>query len=380
MKKVTIVSDFYPPHWTGISKSISYLAESIKKEFLTTILTVQFDKKLALIEKHKQLTIRRFPELFSLSRAKFSLSLLYSLLKNINQSDIILVNSPSIHILPVSIISKIYKKKLLIFHQGDLILPKSIFNCLIEKFFDFASVISFAFANQLATYTEDYATNSRLLKNFPKKTQAFIPPLPYFSNNQKHKQPDTNLKIKLKKLKKRKLFLIGFAGRFVEEKGFDVLLNAAIKLKQKRDDFLLVFAGETKISYENTFSKGQALINKLKNNLIFLGLLNDDELISFYQSLDLFILPSRSECFGLVQAEAVAQKTPVLVSDIPGARDLVRQTAYGLIFEKNSSAALAKEIEKILTNLNSFDLNYQNVLKYFDYQNSQKKLINFLNK
>jgi len=378
MKKVTIVSDFYPPHWTGISKSIYYMLESIENEFLTTVLTVQFDKTLAVEEKHKNSTVRRFPVLFSLSRAKFSLSLILYFFKNINQNDIVLVNSPSIHILPVSIIAKISKKKLLIFHQGDLILPKGIFNYLIEKLFDFASMLSFALANQLATYTNDYAKNSRLLTKFPKKTQVFIPPLPYFNKRQKNKKLDIQLDNKFKKIQKQKVFLIGFAGRFVEEKGFDVLLKAATKLSQKRKDFLLVFAGETNISYEKTFLKEQFLINKLKNNLIFLGLLNDEQLKSFYQSIDLFVLPSRSECFGLVQAEAMAQKTPVLVSDIAGARDPVKQTAFGLLFEQNNSDDLAQKIEKMLNGLDDFNKNYLNVINYFNYQNSQNKLINFL--
>ncbi|MFA6814645.1 MAG: hypothetical protein WCR60_03825, partial [Patescibacteria group bacterium] len=176
MKKVTILSDFYPPHWTGISKSVSYIVDAIEKEFLTTVLTVQFDKKLLLKEKRKHSMIRRFPKLFSVSRAQFSLSLLCYFVKNINQVDIVLINSPSIHILPISLISKIFKKKLLIFHQGDLILPNGLFNYLIEKLFDLASLISFALADQLATYTDDYAKNSRLLSKFPKKTTFFIPP------------------------------------------------------------------------------------------------------------------------------------------------------------------------------------------------------------
>lgn len=378
MKKITIVSDFYPPHWTGIAKSIFYLADSIKEEFLTTVLTVKFEKKLKSTEKSKSLIIKRFPASFSLSRAKFSFALIFYFLKNIKHSDVVLINSPSIHILPISVICKIFKKKLIIFHQGDLILPKGIINYLIQKCFDFTSFISFALADQLATYTQDYAKNSRLLKKFPKKTQSLILPLPYFSNTQLSLQFDKQLKSRLNALKKKKTFLIGFAGRFVEEKGFDVLLEAMIKLRKKRDDFFLIFAGETNISYEKTFFKDQALIKKLKDNLIFLGLLNDMQLNTFYQSLDLFILPSRSECFGLVQAEAMANKTPVIVSDIPGAREPVKQTGYGLLFTSKNPEALMVNIEKMLSNLKSFDENYKKVRQYFDQEKAQQDLLNFL--
>ncbi len=275
-------------------------------------------------------------------------------------------------------IAKVFQKKILIFHQGDLILPKGMINYLIQKIFDLASLISFALADQLATYTQDYAQNSRLLKKFPQKTQAFVPPLPYFAQPQIAGQFDQQLQRKLSALKKKKTFLIGFAGRFVEEKGFDVLLAAIIKLKEQRDDFWLVFAGETNINYEKTFFKDQRLVNKLKDNLIFLGLLNDVQLHTFYQSIDLFILPSRSECFGLVQAEAMAQKTPVIVSDIPGARDPVVTTGYGLLFENNNSLALMLTIEKMLNHSKSFDKNYKKVLQYFDQNKAQRDLLNFL--
>ena len=379
MKRVTIVSDFYIPHWTGISKSIAYLARAIKEEFATTVLTVQFKKKLPLEEQEAGLKIIRRPHLFSLSRAKFSFSLIFYFLKNINKTDIVLINSPSIHILPISLIAKLFGKKLLIFHQGDLILPKGLLNYLIEKFFDLASLISFYLAQKLATYTQDYAFNSRLLKKFINKTVAFVPPLPYFVEDEEQKKADPKIEKKLLKLKKKKKFLIGFAGRFTEEKGFDVLLKAATQLSKKRKDFVLIFAGETNIAYEKTFLRNKALVDGLENKLIFLGLLDDSQLKAFYQLLDLFILPSRSECFALVQAEAMAQKTPVLVSNIAGARDPVRQSNFGLLFESENSHDLAKKIEEYLNASQTFHNKFRKVLEYFDYKKSQKALLDFLN-
>lgn len=379
MKKVTIVSDFYIPHWTGISKSIAYIAEAIKEDFTTTVLTVQFDSELALKEKKDGLEIVRRPYSFSLSRAKFSFSLIFYFLKEINKTDIVLVNSPSIHVLAISLITKLFGKKLLIFHQGDLILPKGMVNYFIEFFFNLASLISFALAKQLATYTSDYALNSRLLKKFPKKTLSFIPPLPYFSQANKQEDLDIEIKKKLLKIKEEKKFLIGFAGRFTEEKGFDILLKAAAKLREKRKDFILIFAGKTNLAYEKTFSKNKALIDSLENELVFLGLLDDSQLKAFYRSLDLFVLPSRSECFALVQAEAMAQKTPVIVSNIAGARDPVKQTGFGLLFESENPDDLAEKIEEYLDKPQFVNDKFNKVLDYFDHKKSKEGLLNFLN-
>jgi glycosyltransferase involved in cell wall biosynthesis len=239
--------------------------------------------------------------------------------------------------------------------------------------------VGFFFAKKLATYTYDYASHSRLLKKFPKKTIAFVPPLPYFNPSNKQNKTDLKIKNKLSKIKKEKKHLIGFAGRFTEEKGFDILLKAGIELSKKRKDFVLLFAGQTNIAYEKTFLKNKLLVKALKDHLIFLGLLNDAQLNVFYQSLDLFVLSSRSECFALVQAEAMAQRTPILVSNIPGARDPVKQTNFGFLFESENSEDLEQKIEKYLNEPQIFDNQFSEVAKYFSYKKSKNDVLSFLN-
>ncbi len=102
----------------------------------------------------------------------------------------------------------------------------------------------------------------------------------------------------------------GFAGRLVEEKGVDVLLKAVKLLARERSDFQVLLAGES-MDYEVEYRR---LIDQLsrscKDQVSFLGLLSANELSNFYQSLDWLILPSRSECFGLVQAEAMSFDKP----------------------------------------------------------------------
>ncbi len=376
--KVLIVSDFFYPHWTGISKSIGYITESLQQEFDFTVLTVQYDPDLKRNETIGETQVRREPYLFKLSRVKYSCSLLITFLKLVRKNDVVLINSPCSNVLPISIFTKLFGKKLLIFHQGDLILPQSIGNRIIQKIFDLMTVASFALADKLATYTQDYSLNSRLLPAFKEKTKAVKPPLPFFKFDYKAQfQPQPKLYQQLEELKKDK-YLIGFAGRFVEEKGFDILLQAMVALVQERTDIHFVFAGETNIDYEDHFAQNLNLINQLKGNLTLLGLLNESQLAVFYKKLDLFLLPSRSECFGLVQAEAMAAKTPVVVSDIPGARDVVIQTNYGLTFKDGSVQDLKRTISQAIAELDSFSQNYSRVIKYFDHERARTEAAQFI--
>jgi glycosyltransferase involved in cell wall biosynthesis len=63
-----------------------------------------------------------------------------------------------------------------------------------------------------------------------------------------------------------------------------------------------------------------------------------------------FVLPStgRLEAFGIVVLEAMATAKPVIVTDIPGVRELVRHRKEGLIVEPFDVRALAQAIETLI--------------------------------
>ena len=81
-----------------------------------------------------------------------------------------------------------------------------------------------------------------------------------------------------------------------------------------------------------------------------MGLLRDRQrLANFYALCDVFALPSRSECFGVTQVEAMLAGTPVVATDIPGGRTAVRMTRMGLLVEPESPMALAAGLGEVLS-------------------------------
>jgi glycosyltransferase involved in cell wall biosynthesis len=337
-QRLLVVTDFFYPHWTGISKSVYSLTKALADTLAITVLTVRFDKSLRKKETVEDISIIRSNYLLTVSRSKYSFAMLADFLSLVGKTDIVLINSPSANIVFFSLFAKLFGKKLLIFHQGDLILPGGLLNYVIQKLFDLSCFISFSLADKVSTYTEDYAKYSRVIKPFLKKFTPVLLPI-----SMKEKGKGTLPAIA--KLQQEKKIIFGFAGRFVEEKGFDILFRAIPQVIAKLPNAHFVIAGQ-EMSYEDFFGKNQQLFDSAKNYMTFLGLLKDGELQQFYSDIDGIVVPSRSDCFNLVQAEAMLCGTPALVSDIPGLRYLVKESGFGLMFQSASPDALAQAIIK----------------------------------
>ncbi len=372
--RVLITSDYFYPHWTGVSKSLYYLTQSLRRDIDSTVLTVRYHKRLKAEEVISGINIIRENFAFRISRAHYSLLLIKKFINIAPKYDVILINSPFSNMLPIALLAKIFKKRLLIFHQGDLILPPGKVNKLIEKIFDFSALISFCLADKLSTYTQDYAYSSRVMKPYLDKFSPLLLPLNIKAES-KNFNPRLN---KLTALKKNHQVIFGFAGRFVEEKGFDILLEAIPQVVKKNPKAIFVFAGETNIHYEDFYQKNLDEIKKLQKHLVFLGLLNDFDLAYFYQIIDFIILPSRSDCFPLVQAEAMICGTPAIVSDIPGARFLVKNSHFGLLFKKEDPEDLASKIIKAAEHKDAFLKNRQKVLKILDAKKNVEAIRKFI--
>ena len=71
-------------------------------------------------------------------------------------------------------------------------------------------------------------------------------------------------------------------------------------------------------------------------------------LISLYRCADLFVFPSRMETFGRVIIEAMAAGLPVVTTDAPGCRDVVRHGHTGLLVQPGSIDEFVKQIRRLL--------------------------------
>jgi glycosyltransferase involved in cell wall biosynthesis len=151
--------------------------------------------------------------------------------------------------------------------------------------------------------------------------------------------------------------VIGFAGRFAEEKGCDDVLRAIPAVQAAFPGATVVFAGEyRKVVGETFFERTQPLLTRFTGDIRMLGVVRGQELSDFYGACDVLVLPSvnLTETFGLVQVEAMLCGTPVIASDLPGVREAVRVTGMGRITPPRQPEHLADAIINVIRNRESY--------------------------
>jgi len=136
---------------------------------------------------------------------------------------------------------------------------------------------------------------------------------------------------------------IFMAGRIVKEKGYHNLLYAISK-NQYKNKITVGIAGK------GYFLKSlKELSKKLNINTIFLGQLEDPELIKAYSGSDIFVTPSTwQEPFGIVNIEAMSCSRPVIASNVGGIPDIIENFKSGFLYKPLDISNLSKSITTLI--------------------------------
>ena len=111
---------------------------------------------------------------------------------------------------------------------------------------------------------------------------------------------------------------------------------------------------------------------KANSNITFSGFIDNEQLGAIYQAHDVFILPSKSETWGLVVEEAIYWGLPVIVSDHVGSHvDMVDDLGTGAVFKSDDIDSLNKAIADVEANYDKYKQNVMNV----DWQGRDKRQV-----
>lgn len=144
-------------------------------------------------------------------------------------------------------------------------------------------------------------------------------------------------------------------GRFIEIKGFDILLKS---IGQIKDAQFYIIGDKPKEEYMNIIES-----NKL-DNVYFIDFMKKDKILMYLQASDVFILPTRGDIWGLVINEALASGLPVITTNKCGAGlELIKDNYNGFIIDVNSVSDLNNKIDFFINNQNKISIMSNNALK-----------------
>ena len=142
-------------------------------------------------------------------------------------------------------------------------------------------------------------------------------------------------------------------GSIIYRKGFDLIINALYELK-KNDGFgnLHLYIGGS-AGHEGDYQKQlDKLINQLDltDSVIFIGQIENADLVSWYNAADIFCLASRGEGSPNVLTEALACGCPSIVSDVGASREVIEsESDQGICVPVDDSASIQKAVVNLLS-------------------------------
>jgi len=119
---------------------------------------------------------------------------------------------------------------------------------------------------------------------------------------------------------------VGYLGRLHPKKNVPLLIDAVGRL-DSRVSLVVAGRGDSGLEHELHRQAERVLPGRAK----FIGWVSGDDKLGFLAGVDVLMMPSEYECFGIAAVEALAAGTPVIVSDRVGVADIVRARRAGQV-------------------------------------------------
>lgn len=118
-----------------------------------------------------------------------------------------------------------------------------------------------------------------------------------------------------------------------------------------------------------------------KDNIIFLGSVDDRELVDYYSRARALIFPTFDEDFGLTPIEAMASGRPVIAAGRGGTRETIIEGITGEFFNENTEEALMDAIKRFINNEKSYSpVKIRKHAEKFDLEIFKNKIKSFVEK
>jgi len=180
----------------------------------------------------------------------------------------------------------------------------------------------------------------------------------------------------VKKLHDKKTLNLIYVGTISKRKNLNTTVKAVEILKNQGYNINFTVVGKVIDEF---------IFNKIKNlpYVNYIAPVSKEELLQIYRANDIFVMPSVTETFGLVYAEAMSQGLPVIYTRGQGFDGHFKEGEVGYSVQYNSGKEVVKRIKDILDNYEAISSNCAEKVDKFDwnkiaeyYKNIYKSIIN----
>lgn len=144
---------------------------------------------------------------------------------------------------------------------------------------------------------------------------------------------------------KDKPLTIGAVSRLENIKGMDLVVPAFAQVKAYHPEMQLLIVGDGSLRKQMEEQVHKA---GLEEAVEFAGRQPQEKLSSYYDRIDILLMPSRSEGFGLTAIEGMAHGCVVVAARTGGLPEVVRDGEVGLLHEPEQVEDLAAQINKLI--------------------------------
>ena len=335
---LAIALNYYHPHISGLSEAARLWAEQAARSGLSvTVVCCRHDASLPKRTSLNGVTIVRVPIIGRFKNGLISPLFPLVAIFYLSRSKVANIHLPMLESGPISLFVR--KKRLLSVYQCDYVGSGNRLGRFIEFVIDASNQIALWRSASKIVSSFDYSSHSRINRSLNDSVEISPPFIgrakgtPVFRNSAG--------------------FHYGFVGRISQEKGLHVLIQAFQNCAGEEDRLLIAGKGEVGL--------GESVIDSIRqmassdSRIKLLGFVEEEKMDDFFASIDVLVFPSinRLEAFGIVQMEAMSAGIPVIASNLPGVRTLIRKSGYGLLSEPGD----ANDLTRAMVAIKSFEAN-----------------------
>ena len=333
MMHILQVTPYFYPHFGGVESHVMGLSEGlINLGHDVEVVTSRYSR-MPETEKIKGIKVTRLPQWINL----YNTPIVTAIQEFVRRShaDIVHVHSPPPFTERFAAKgAKDSQKPLVVTHHCDLELKGFLGNMAVNLYQSFLGKYPLRVADRVISTTNSYATTSRSLWDID------VDVVPNAVDIDRFKPQNKGDFIRYKFVEEEEPLAL-FVGRLVPHKGIGILIRA---LEYLQNGKLLIIGDGPYLNWLKQLTKKL----NIEERVVFVGPISDYWLPAYYAATDVVVLPSTSrlEAFGIVGLEAMASGKPLVLSDIPGVRDVI-SSDEGFIVEPLDPEAIAHALEKI---------------------------------